>query len=103
MLETHACASEVGAGTLQAGMAVAKSAGAQADKAGALKALEAAASKLTEPEEVAHGKLYVKVASKALEKVRGDCYQDLLDKAQVYKCLADWLLIHPHYCRTASL
>lgn len=43
---------------------------AQADKAGALEALEAAASKLTNPEEVAHGKLYVKFASKALEKVR---------------------------------
>ena len=43
---------------------------AQADKAGALEALEAAAGKLTNPEEVAHGKLYVKFASKALEKVR---------------------------------
>ena len=42
----------------------------QAEKAGALEALEAAAGKLTNPEEVAHGKLYVKFASKALEKVR---------------------------------
>ena len=42
----------------------------QAEKAGALEALEAAAGKLTNPEEIAHGKLYVKFASKALEKVR---------------------------------
>lgn len=51
---------------------------AQADKAGALEALEAEASKLTNPEEVAHGKLYVKFASKALEKVRGERRRDLL-------------------------
>lgn len=45
----------------------------QADKEGSLKALEAAAKALTDPEEVAHGQLYVRIATKALEKVRAGC------------------------------
>ncbi|KAK9821933.1 hypothetical protein WJX81_004459 [Elliptochloris bilobata] len=44
----------------------------EADKAGALKALETAAKELTDADEVAHGKFYVKFALKALEK--GDDY-----------------------------
>lgn len=41
----------------------------QADKEGALEALKAAAAELTSPEEAEHAKLYVRFASKALEKV----------------------------------
>jgi hypothetical protein len=41
----------------------------QADKEGALEALKAAAAELTAPEEAEHAKLYVRFASKALEKV----------------------------------
>ena len=42
----------------------------QVDKEGALDALKAAAADLTAPEDVEHAKLYVRFASKALEKAR---------------------------------
>lgn len=60
----------------------------QADKEGSLKALEAAAKGLTDPEEVAHGQLYVRIATKALEKVRARCSLGLAEWLQV--CVCAW-------------